>query len=50
MEMSNETPCVAILNKQKYLFSKTKDKKVKEVLSGCWYHTRGEDIGKCVRG
>jgi hypothetical protein len=29
----NETPCIAILNKQKCLFSKAEDKKVKQVLS-----------------
>jgi hypothetical protein len=31
----NETPCIAILNKQKYLFfKKTENRKVKQVLSG----------------
>jgi hypothetical protein len=29
-----ETPCVATLNKQKCLFSKLEDRKVKQVLSG----------------
>jgi hypothetical protein len=30
----NETPCITILNKQKYLFTKTDDRKVKQVLIG----------------
>jgi hypothetical protein len=30
----NETPCIAILYKRKYLFSKTENRKVKWVLSG----------------
>jgi hypothetical protein len=30
-------PCIAILNKQKCLFSKMGDKKVKQDLSGGWY-------------
>jgi hypothetical protein len=29
----NETLCIAILNKQKYLFSKMENRKVKQVLS-----------------
>jgi hypothetical protein len=29
----NETPCIAILNKQKYFFSKTESRKIKQVLS-----------------
>jgi hypothetical protein len=42
----NETPHIAIVNKQKRLFSKTEDRKINQVLSGCWYSGRGEDIGK----
>jgi hypothetical protein len=35
MGMSQETPCIAILNKQKYnsLFTRTKNRKAKQVLS-----------------
>jgi hypothetical protein len=33
----NETPCIAILNKQKCLSLKTENRKVKQVLSGGWY-------------
>jgi hypothetical protein len=40
----NETLCVAILNKQKCLLSKTKDRKVKQVLSGCRYSVMREEI------
>jgi hypothetical protein len=29
-------------------FSKPKDRKVKQLLSGCWYQWRGEDIKKRV--
>jgi hypothetical protein len=42
----NQLPSVAILNKQKYLFSKMKDWKVKWVLSRGWYQWEGEDIRK----
>jgi hypothetical protein len=41
MEMSQETPSVAILNKQKCLFSKTEDRKVNQVLTGGWHSGRG---------
>jgi hypothetical protein len=37
MEKSKETPYRAILNKQKYLFSKMENRKLKQVLSGGWY-------------
>jgi hypothetical protein len=37
----SETPCIAILNKQKCLFSKVEDWKVKLVLSGGWYQWEG---------
>jgi hypothetical protein len=30
----SETPCIAILSKQKFLFSKTENMKIKQVLSG----------------
>jgi hypothetical protein len=33
----NETPCAGILNKQKCFFSKTKNRKVKRILSWGWY-------------
>jgi hypothetical protein len=39
----NETPCIDILNKQKFLFSKTGGRKVKQVLSRGWYQCRGEE-------
>jgi hypothetical protein len=42
----NETPCTAAFNKQKCLFSKTKDRKVKWVLSGGWHQGEKEDIEK----
>jgi hypothetical protein len=34
---NSETACVAILNKQKCLFSKMKDRKIKQVPFWCWY-------------
>jgi hypothetical protein len=37
----NETPCTAILNKQKHHFSKTKNRKVKQVLPKDWYQWEG---------
>jgi hypothetical protein len=43
-----ETPRVAILSKQKCLFSKTEDRKVKQVLSGGW-HQWEEDLRKGCR-
>jgi hypothetical protein len=45
----NEILCTGILNEQKYLFSKTEDRKVKQVLSGGWYTWRGKDIRKGCR-
>jgi hypothetical protein len=42
MEMSNETPCIDILNKQKCLFSKIRDRKVEQVLT----NGKGEAIRK----
>jgi hypothetical protein len=38
-----------MLNKQKCLLSKTKDWKVKQVLSGGWYQWQGEDKRKRCR-
>jgi hypothetical protein len=35
--------------KQKCLFSKTENRKVKQVLSGVWYQWEGEDIRKGCR-
>jgi hypothetical protein len=46
----SQIPCVAILNKQKCLFSKTDDKEVKQVLSGGWYQREREDIRKGGEG
>jgi hypothetical protein len=46
----NETPCVAILNKQKCHFSKMKEKKVKQVLSWDWYQWEEGEHKKCVEG
>jgi hypothetical protein len=40
---------IDILNKQKCLFSKTEDKKEKQVLSRRWYKWEGEDIRKECR-
>jgi hypothetical protein len=37
----NKTPFIDILNKQKCLFSKTENRKVKQVLSGGWYQCEG---------
>jgi hypothetical protein len=34
-------PCIAILTKQKCLFSKMENRKVKQVLSGGWYQWEG---------
>jgi hypothetical protein len=45
----NETPYFHMLNKQKCLFSKTKDRKVKQVLSEGWHQWEGEDIRKGLR-
>jgi hypothetical protein len=45
----NETPYIAILNKQKFLFSKTKEKKLKQVL-GVGTSGRGKDIRKGYKG
>jgi hypothetical protein len=39
--MSNETSCMTILNKQKCLFSKTENRKTKQILSGSWYWWEG---------
>jgi hypothetical protein len=36
----NGTPCIAILNKNVF-FSKNKDRKVKQVLSGSWFQWEG---------
>jgi hypothetical protein len=47
--VTNEIPCVAILTKQKCLFSKTKNRKVRQDLSGGWYRGRREDIRKWCR-
>jgi hypothetical protein len=44
-----EIPCVAILNTQKYLLSKTEDRKVKQVLSEGWHQWKGEVIRKGCR-
>jgi hypothetical protein len=41
MKCHSEIPCRAILNKQKCLFSKTENRKVKQVLSGNWYECVG---------
>jgi hypothetical protein len=41
--------CITILNKQKYLFSKMEDRKVKPVLSGGGTSGSGEDIRKWWR-
>jgi hypothetical protein len=35
--------------KQKCLFSKTENRKIKQVLSGCWYQWEGENIRKGCR-
>jgi hypothetical protein len=40
---------IIILNKQKYLFSKTENRKVKQILSGGWHQQKGEDIRKGCR-
>jgi hypothetical protein len=37
----NEALCIAILNKQKCLFSKTEHMKIKQVLCGGWYQWEG---------
>jgi hypothetical protein len=42
----NQTPHLAILNKQKCLFSKTEKRKVKQVMSGVDTSGWGEDIRK----
>jgi hypothetical protein len=42
---NNETPCIAILNKQKCLFSKKKDRKVEQVLSAVGTNVCGKDKG-----
>jgi hypothetical protein len=45
----NETPCIAILNKQMcgfYFFAETKNKKVKQDLSGDGTSGRGADVRK----
>jgi hypothetical protein len=49
LEMYNESPRIAILNKQKCLFSKMKDRKVKQVLSGCWFQWEGRGYKKRVK-
>jgi chitinase len=36
----NVTPCIDILNK--CLFSKMENRRVKQVLSGCWHQWEGE--------
>jgi hypothetical protein len=41
MKCPEENPCRAILNKQKYLFSKMENIRVKQVLSGGWYQWEG---------
>jgi hypothetical protein len=40
MEISNETPCIAIFNKQKS-FSKAEKREVKKVLFGGWDQWEG---------
>jgi hypothetical protein len=45
----NETPVIAILNTQKCICSKTKNRKVKQDLSGVGTSRRGEDIRKGYR-
>jgi hypothetical protein len=42
----NETPCIAILNKQKYLFSKMKDMRENSSCLRVCSSERGEDIRK----
>jgi hypothetical protein len=53
MEMSHETPCVAILNKQKhhfFSFAKLDNKRAEWVLSeGFGISGRGEVVGKVYR-
>jgi hypothetical protein len=44
-----ETPCKAILNKQKYLFSKIVNRTVKQVLCRGWYQWEGKDVRKGCR-
>jgi hypothetical protein len=48
MEMSHETSCIYILNKQKCPFSKIENRKVKQVLSGSWYSRREGDYKERV--
>jgi hypothetical protein len=45
----NETPCIAILYKQKCLFSKTEDGKVKQVPSGSWHQWEGRGYKERVQ-
>jgi sensor histidine kinase YesM len=45
----SETPCIAILSKQKFLFSKTENRIIKQVLSWSWHWWEEEDIRKGYR-
>jgi hypothetical protein len=49
MEMSQGNSLYSYLKQQKYHFSKTEDRKVKQVLSGVDTSGRGEDISKGCR-
>jgi hypothetical protein len=40
MEMSQRNSCIAVLNKQKCLFSKMENRKIKQFLSGGWHQWR----------
>jgi hypothetical protein len=42
MKMLQGNSLIAILNKQKCLFSKTKNMKINQVLSGVWHQWEGE--------
>jgi hypothetical protein len=48
MKSHKETPCRAILNKQKCHFSKTENRKVKQVLSWEWYQREAGGYKKRV--
>jgi hypothetical protein len=41
VKKSLQTPCRAVLYKQKCLFSKTENREVKQILSGSWYQWEG---------
>jgi hypothetical protein len=49
MECHNEILCIAVLNKQKCLYSKMEDKKVQQELSGVGTSGRREDMRKGCR-